>query len=117
MQGPVLAVEFSDIQDFMHAKYAMRKGNFSQEDRTAGFYRVVHFEGYRIPVSVTSEHKTNAFDFVDAKNNGNTEVHEMTHFRNDVLGMNFYSQGGGRDTYEMLTYDDLQDEILAFFSE
>lgn len=35
LDGAVILVEFTDIQDFMHAKYAMRKGVFSQEDRTA----------------------------------------------------------------------------------
>ncbi|NRH21422.1 hypothetical protein HOO68_05235 [Candidatus Gracilibacteria bacterium] len=106
-QGPILLVSFSEMQDLLSVKFAKRKEQFVQDDRASGFYKTVYHEGYRIPVCVTGA----------GFSEESTIVHELTHFRNDILGLSFYSQGGGRDIYEMRVYDDLQEEILAFFSE
>lgn len=104
---PVLIIEFSDMQDLLFAKFAKRKEQFSQEDRASGFYKVLHFDGKEIPVCVNcSGHDTSS-----------TTTHELTHFRNHIIGMDYYSKWWGRSMYEVCVYDDLQEEILAFFSE
>ena len=106
-QGPILLMSFSDMQDLLAVKFAKRKEHFTQEDRASGFYKTVYFEWHQIPVCVTW----------DWHGEDSTIVHEWTHFRNDILGLSFYSQWWWRDIYEMRVFDDLQEEILAFFSE
>lgn len=104
---PVLIIEFSNMQDLLFAKFAKRKEQFSQEDRASGFYKVLHFDGKEIPVCVNcSGHDTSS-----------TTTHELTHFRNHIIGMDYYGKWWGRSMYEVCVYDDLQEEILAFFSE
>ncbi len=73
----------------------------------SGFFRVVNIDGYSIPVCVV----------LSWYHEESTITHEWTHFRNNVIGSDYYSSGGWRDMYESLVYDDLQEEILAFFSE
>lgn len=104
---PVLQISFSDMQDLLSVKFARRKDAFTQEDKASGFFKVLRFERYEIPVCVI-------FDGVDSEK---TVIHEMTHLRNNILGMTHYSQGGWVDMYEQVVYDGLQEEILAFFSE
>jgi hypothetical protein len=75
-------ISFSDMQDLLYAKFAKRKEQFSHEDKTSGFYKTIHYEGHEIPVCVS-------FAGHDQQS---TIVHELTHFRNDVIGMDFYSK-------------------------
>jgi hypothetical protein len=104
---PVLQISFSEMQDLLSVKFAKRKDTFTQEDKASGFFKVLRFDGYEIPVCVSL---IGLFE-------ESTIVHEMTHFRNSVVGMSHYSQGWWIDAYEQVVYDDLQEEILAFFSE
>jgi hypothetical protein len=104
---PVFEIVFSDMQDLLAVKFARRKETFTQEDRASGFFRIIQFEDQKIPVCVA---------FGDM-NDRYIITHEMTHFRNNVIGMYYYSAGGGINAYEQVVYDDVQEEILAFFSE
>jgi hypothetical protein len=104
---PVLQISFSEMQDLLSVKFAKRKDTFTQEDKASWFFKVLRFDWYEIPVCVALE----------SWNEQKTITHEMTHFRNSLIGMSHYSQGGWIDAYEQVTYDDLQEEILAFFSE
>lgn len=106
-QWPVLQISFSEMQDLLSVKFAKRKDTFTQEDKASGFFKVLRFDGYEIPVCVS----------IDGLFEESTIIHEMTHFRNSLVGMSHYSQGWGFDAYEQVVYDDLQEEILAFFSE
>lgn len=104
---PVLQIVFSEMQDLLSVKFAKRKDIFTQEDKASGFFKVLRFDGYEIPVCVS----------IDGLFEKSTIVHEMTHFRNSLVSMSHYSQGWWIDAYEQVVYDDLQEEILAFFSE
>lgn len=106
-QWPVLQIYFSEMQDLLSVKFAKRKDTFTQEDRASWFFKVLRFDWYEIPVCVSIYWLLQE----------NIIIHEMTHFRNSLIGMNHYSQGWGINAYEQVVYDDLQEEILAFFSE
>jgi hypothetical protein len=106
-KGIVWIVEFSHPEDMLYARFSQRREHFSQSDQGAWFFRVTTVDNHQIPIcSVINGHDVTG-----------TKIHELTHLRNNIIGMNHYARWGGRDVYEVYTYDDLQDEILAFFSE
>lgn len=103
----IYIIEFSNPEDMLYARFSQRREHFSQSDQGSGFFRVVQLDGHTIPVcSIIGWHDVMG-----------TKIHELTHLRNNIIGMNYYAKWWWRDIYEVYTYDDLQDEILAFFSE
>lgn len=104
---PFLRISFSEMQDLLSVKFAKRKDIFAQEDKASWFFKILHFEWYEIPVCVS----------IQGSLNESTIIHELTHFRNNLIWMSYYAQWWWIDTYEQVVYDDLQEEILAFFSE
>lgn len=104
---PVFQIVFSDMQDLLSVKFSKRKETFTQEDRSSWFFKVVRFDEYQIPVCVS----------INEYPCKNIVIHEMTHFRHSIIGMDYYSTWWGVDAYERVVYDDIQEEILAFFSE
>lgn len=104
---PFLQILFSEMQDLLAVKFAKRKDIFTQEDKASWFFKILLFEWYEIPVCVSIQ------GFLKES----TIIHELTHFRNSLVGMSHYTQWWWIDSYEQVVYDDLQEEILAFFSE
>jgi hypothetical protein len=47
-----MQVVFSEMQDLLAVKFAKRKDTFTHEDKASGFFKVLRFEGYEIPVCV-----------------------------------------------------------------
>lgn len=105
--GIAYVVQFSNPEDMLYARFSQRREHFSQSDQGAWFFRIVTIDNHRIPVC----------SFIEWCDEQGTKIHELTHLRNNIIGMNYYARWGWRDVYEVYTYDDLQDEILAFFSE
>lgn len=105
--GIVLEINCYDMNDFLALKFANKNRNFTQEDRATWFFKIVDYRWFKVPVCVT----------LWEQGSESIMTHEKTHLRNSIIGMNYYSRGWGNDIYETVVLDDLQEEILAFFSE
>lgn len=80
--GIAYIVRFSNPEDMLYARFSQRREHFSQSDQGAGFFRIVTLDHHKIPVC----------SLIEGYDEHGTKIHELTHLRNNIIGMNYYAR-------------------------